>query len=881
MNPNNNYDGHFGIESTISATDEYSSIPMSKFTNMKIKQGTSWTGLPNSIRLHIPSTGEGFLGQECPGNSFVAGSVTSLDCNVIATTNQAPSVSAQTVSLSTNTARTISLDAMDADRDYLTFHLVDIPTQGTLDHNNRATKIPNTDGDSSQLVYTPAHATPRSDTIRYSVTDGRDGHTREGLISITGPTSTANTRPSAVSNFGASLSGNTISFAWSHPDDGGSSITSYKVERSRDTATWALHNTYSETATGFSYVRHPGYDQYFRIFANNAIGQSATSNVVHVHIPDTTGPVVTISKPADNSTMATPYVDVSGNAREPQNSGIRDITVTVNGTLRNEPIMQRVLATGASVNFESALTALRNGNHSITVSASNGDGYSGNASVSIVVAAPVAATIDSFSEDFEGGNMSRWILATEDDEFWSIRDSPLVQVPESKVGNKVGGTEDCDNVCTMTMVDKVNLTQMSEPKLSFYRFVGAGADISNSEGIYVYASADGGVTWTHLGNFTANGSKDDGAWHLEEYDLEYYSSSSGFKVRFEARSNSNNEDTELDNIRIYDAATATDTMRLTGGGNSTTYGGGVSTVAYYFANSPQTCKTSYAKPGASWHNRHDFVSIHDQPYRTSTAGPGTPQSAGNLTWYDLSSGTRITGSHTSIPYCSTLTNGKTQVPADVTPLPGRSNVYHRTLSTTSTMVSLSLPLSGEFVAPSNGSMLLRVEVNVTATTRVHYDGSRVMHFLNQVCTGPDRWQLTPHNEQVVVSLWELLGSPSLTSAISVRNNGAPAGSFSMSDIGTVGGASVGPRILTYDVWADGGGWDCTWTLTADIDGRWSHTGVLSGLLTVNATDGDRFTFDGTVRLQYTPPSVASATVQTSGATVELGDAIVTVGRLPE
>lgn len=881
MNPDNVYEGQFGIEGTISAADEYSSIPMSKFTNMKIKQGTSWINLPNSAKVDTPNTREGFLGQKCPGNSFVAGSVMSLDCNVVAAANQAPSVSVQKISLSTNAPQTISLDATDADRDYLKYYLVKLPTNGFLNHNNRAEKIPNTDGDSSQLVYTPAHATPRSDTITYSVTDGRDGHTREGTITIMGPTPSATTRPGAVSDFAASLSGNTISFSWSHPNNGGSPITSYKVERSRDTTAWALHNTYSETTTSFSYVRHQGYDQYFRVFANNAVGQSATSNVVHVHIPDTTGPVVTVSKPADGATVTTPGVAVGGHISEPQNSGIRDIAVAVNGTLRNEPVTTSVLAAGSSVSFESVLTGLQNGNYLVNVSASNGDGYSGNASASVTVAVPAARTLESFSEDFEGANMSSWILATEEDEFWSVRDSPLVKVPGSKAGNKVGGTEDCDNVCTMTMVDKVDLTQMSKPKLSFYRYVGAGADISNSEGIYVYASTNGGVTWTQLGNFTANQAKDDGAWHLEEYNLAGYASSSGFKVRFEARSNSDYEDMELDDIRIYDAATATNAIPLVGSGNSTTYGGGVSTVAYHYANDPVTCKTLFAKPGASWHNRHDFVSIYDQPYRTSTAGPGTPQPAGNLTWYDMSGGTKITRSHTHIPYCSTLIIGKTQVPADVIQLPGHSNAYHRTLSTTSTTVNLSLPLSGEFVAQSNGSMPLRIEVNVTATARVHYDGSRVMHFLNQVCTGPDRWEITPHDEQAVVNQWKSLGGPSLTPTVNVRNNGASAGSFNMSDTNMVGGASVGPRTLTYDVWADGGGWDCTWTLTADVDGRWSHTGMLSGLLTVDATDGDRITFDGTIGLRYTPPSVASATVQTSGATLELGDATVTVGRLPE
>ncbi len=40
--------------------------------------------------LSQPSVSEGYIGKECRGNSFIAGTITSLDCDNITTRNQAP-----------------------------------------------------------------------------------------------------------------------------------------------------------------------------------------------------------------------------------------------------------------------------------------------------------------------------------------------------------------------------------------------------------------------------------------------------------------------------------------------------------------------------------------------------------------------------------------------------------------------------------------------------------------------------------------------------------------------------------------------------------------------------------------------------------------------
>ncbi len=481
MNPENIYYADFGVEGTVSASDEYSSIPMSKFTNMKIKQNGSWVDIPSSTILYTPDTDEGYIGQKCTRNSFVAGTVTALDCSVVATRNQVPNLDTQVINLSTNSPYTINLDGTDTDKDYLIYHLVESPTNGFLDHVNKAQRIPNIDGNSAQLKYTPASAIPEPDTIRVSVTDGRHGHTRDGLVSIIGPTPSP-AIPDPIDDFAYSLSDTTIHFTWSHPYNGGSDITHYKVERSSDTITWQLHNTYSDTRTSFDYQGYEGYDLYFRIFANNEIGYSAESNILHVRIPDTTPPNITIQNPSDGTTYVTSDVLVSGNVYEQQGSGIEDVKIKIDGVTSNDPIITHIIYPDTNVSFESTLTGLSNGDHSITVTADNGDGYMASKSTTVTIAAPIPNTLDSFSDDFEE-EMSKWITTTQDDEDWRIRDSPIVPVPDSLTSNKVAGTEDCDNVCTMTMIDNVDLTQMESPKLGFYRFVSTSADIVENEGI--------------------------------------------------------------------------------------------------------------------------------------------------------------------------------------------------------------------------------------------------------------------------------------------------------------------------------------------------------------------------------------------------------------
>ena len=327
-------------------------------------------------------------------------------------------------------------------------------------------------------------------------------------------------------------------------------------------------------------------------------------------------------------------------------------------------------------------------------------------------------------------------------------------------------------------------------------------------------------------------------------------------------------------------------MPLTGGGGSTSHTGGLSVTSYYYATSPVDCDQLYVIPGTSYTRYLEFVSIYGSPYSTTTGGPGTPTPAGSPAWYELTS-TGSTGSdRPHVPACSTFTTGLSTVPSYLTPYPGYSNVYHEVLWTSGTSYNLNLPLSGGFDVASDGNIILHVEVPVTVTARAAYDGNTLVQFNQNIghCDNFNNLRGPSHLYSPHLDRWgSPPGAPSLTASMRVEKNGANAGSMGMSGTssGLDGETSISNRNFAFDSYVVPGFHNnCYWRLTADADSDWSHNGVLVGQLTTSATAGDRIDFTGTVRLNYAPPTVADATVDTTYGSLELGDAIVTVGTAP-
>lgn len=320
-------------------------------------------------------------------------------------------------------------------------------------------------------------------------------------------------------------------------------------------------------------------------------------------------------------------------------------------------------------------------------------------------------------------------------------------------------------------------------------------------------------------------------------------------------------------------------MPLTGSGGSRSHNG-VTIYDYHLGDSPSICQQSHS--GGAY-TKWTQYRVYDGYFHTGTTlGGVTPVPSGTNTswyfWYDEPYPHRIS----SWPLCG----AQTPSPSDLEfeRLHGSSGiVVKKPYILANHNIHLSLPVSGNFVAQSDGRKLLHVEIPVTATSSVNYAGAHTSRGENQIChTGSaDGDKYFTVVQQQLIRQWESgLGASDITSSISVRNNGAPAGSFGMSDVGAVGDLSVDVQYALENQVASGGSWHCDVVLDSQLDGSWSHTGTLTGLLDINAMTGDRITFSGTVRLSYTPPTVTHAAPQTSYATLELGDAIVTVGTAP-
>ena len=264
---------------------------------------------------------------------------------------------------------------------------------------------------------------------------------------------------------------------------------------------------------------------------------------------DTTPPTVSIYRPNDGDIFTTDSVEFRAHIFEGDSSGIRNIQVTINNVAVTDTIDERI--NGDNANPRTTLTGLSRGSNTIMIYVENGDGYANSDSVTITIDTPAPEKIDSFFNSFET-DISDWILGGDDGEYWHVK-SPVVMVPNSTSTNNVVGSDDCDSICSMKMVDYVDLTEMSSPKLSFYRFVSTWQGTIPSEGIIAYVSENNGNTWSVLESFTDGDSKADELWHKQEYDLSPYSTSTQFKLRFDAISSSPSERMELDDIRIYDA----------------------------------------------------------------------------------------------------------------------------------------------------------------------------------------------------------------------------------------------------------------------------------------------------------------------------------------
>ena len=156
---------------------------------------------------------------------------------------------------------------------------------------------------------------------------------------------------------------------------------------------------------------------------------------------------------------------------------------------------------------------------------------------------PSVTTI--FSDDFEQ-TLSKWTETGEGD--WRITTPSahnVPNVPSSALTNKVLHSDNCDDGCTLTLTNSLDLSQYSSAKLSFWRFVDSGLDGDE----YLKVELYNGRTWNTIYHWSHNLNNDDNRWNMESYDLSSYLVSN-FKIRLTTQQSNTIEDVQLDDIKI-------------------------------------------------------------------------------------------------------------------------------------------------------------------------------------------------------------------------------------------------------------------------------------------------------------------------------------------
>ena len=187
------------------------------------------------------------------------------------------------------------------------------------------------------------------------------------------------------------------------------------------------------------------------------------------------------------------------------------------------------------------------GEGATTVTCTATDDYSNSADVAFDVNVRVYDTT-VFSDGFEGRVHDSW--DSPQFSFWSTDYNVPVTVPGHDSSNRIAHAAGCDFAggCVMELTDGLDLSNHTDPEfLKFYRYLDTRLD----PGDYLKLEAYGGSAWAELGRWNPENSDDDGAWHLEEYDLANYTDSSGFKLRFTAVAGAGIDEFGVDDVLVY------------------------------------------------------------------------------------------------------------------------------------------------------------------------------------------------------------------------------------------------------------------------------------------------------------------------------------------
>ena len=323
-------------------------------------------------------------------------------------------------------------------------------------------------------------------------------------------------------------------------------------------------------------------------------------------------------------------------------------------------------------------------------------------------------------------------------------------------------------------------------------------------------------------------------------------------------------------------------------GGSASQRGSDTVIAYHHSDSSINCKVLFVKPGESWYTRWEKHITYDRPFLVSDGGLGgaTPRPAGSPSWYYWEQGEKLKpGRHQLYDHCSNFGYDPHAPahPAGIAPLQGHPGVFQMVRSSADYNVGVTFPISGSVTVPYSGKMAIRVETPFAWTAGAAYDFDSELRCVDNSAHSTSPCDCLSEFHDTVddrLTAWEeRMSRPSFSASIRVQNDGRTVQSVPP-------GAGAPAESFARDMELARTGFDtyyynCVYRLTGDIEAAWAYGGQLDGWLETNVEAGDVITVDGRISVSYSPDGFADGIPAASRVGVDVGDTILTVGRLNE
>ncbi len=323
-------------------------------------------------------------------------------------------------------------------------------------------------------------------------------------------------------------------------------------------------------------------------------------------------------------------------------------------------------------------------------------------------------------------------------------------------------------------------------------------------------------------------------------------------------------------------------------GGSASQRGADTVIAYHHSDSSIYCKVLFSKPGESWYTKWEKHIIYDSPFLVSDSGLGgaTPKPAGSPSWYYWVEGEKIKpGHHDQYEPCANFgyDPGAPAHPEDIAPLQGHPDVFQVVQSSADYGVGVTFPISGSITVPYTGKMAVRVETPYTGQAGATYGFDSEFRCTDSRAHSTNPCDCLSEFHDTVddqMTAWEeQMPRPSFSASIRVQNDGRTVQSVPL-------GTAAPAESLARDVELARTGFDtyyynCVYRLTGDIGAAWAYGGQLDVWLEADVDAGDVITVDGEISVSYSPDGFSGGVPAASHAGVDVGDTILTVGRLNE